>query len=63
MCYYLQYAQFTHYKSKVFPVFYFTIFKKYNRALQFILYSYFKFNILLCGLISFESTTFVWKFI
>lgn len=22
MCYYLQYVQFTHYKSKVYPVFY-----------------------------------------
>lgn len=30
MCYYLQYTQFTHYKSKVYPVFYFTIFKQYN---------------------------------
>lgn len=40
MFYYLQYAQFTHYKTKVYPVFYFTIFKKYNRALQFILYNF-----------------------
>lgn len=61
MFYYLQYLQFTHYKSKGYPVFYFIIFKKYNSALRFTLHNYFKLSILLCGLISFESTTFCLK--